>query len=237
MAFDPQRYYDDYWRSRGDERTAARSRERAQAVLALLGPARNRRLLEIGCGPGWALKMFVDAGFDARGVDVSSDAVERARAAGLRAIVGDAESDVLCSKPGAGETPEIADVVVALEVLEHLVDPAAALQRMRQLLTPGGRLVVSLPNEVALPARLSILWGRLPFGGHADPHVRHFDRRRALELFDAVGLSVVATRPMPLVPPRWRLLQALMMPATSLFPGSFAIATVFLLCAEESGAA
>ena len=76
--------HDDFWLARDDERTEARSRERAQAALALLASrgVRDGRLLDVGCGPGWALETFRQAGFDAVGVDASPVAVDRARSRG-----------------------------------------------------------------------------------------------------------------------------------------------------------
>jgi SAM-dependent methyltransferase len=46
------------------------------------------------------------------------------------------------------------DAVTMWHTLEHLPDPAAALRRSRELLRPGGRLVVSVPNSESLQARL-----------------------------------------------------------------------------------
>jgi hypothetical protein len=109
------------------------------------------------------------------------------------------------------------------------VDPLGVLAWLRGALRPGALLVVSLPNEVHLLARGSLLAGRLPFGGHADPHLRHFDRRRARELFAAAGFAVLAERPVSVAPPRLALARRLLAPATRLIPGAFAIASVYLL--------
>jgi glycosyltransferase involved in cell wall biosynthesis len=79
---------------------------------------------------------------------------------------------------GAG----LCDTVVCLNVLEHIEDDRAALRRMRQLLTPGGRLVLLVPQHPWL------------FGSY-DRHVNHY-RRYTRELLGAAladaGLTVVA---------------------------------------------
>ena len=69
--------YDAYWQARNTERTRARSRERAAVAVELLKQAGRLRgrLLEVGCGPGWALEVFQDAGFDVAGADCSPRAV------------------------------------------------------------------------------------------------------------------------------------------------------------------
>lgn len=124
--------------------------------------------------------------------------------------------------------PDPFDGAVVLEVLEHVVDPALVLQNVFACVKPGGPVVVSLPNEIHLAARLPVLVGRLPFGGHAD-HVRHFDRRRARRFLDAVGARVVRQPPVSLLPPRWRVLRTITAPAVRAFPGAFAIATLYLV--------
>lgn len=227
MAFDPSSFYDRYWTARDRCRTEARSRERAAATLDLLqlGGVPGGRLLDIGCGPGWTLEIFQAAGYTALGVDTAGVAIAEARSRGLDARKLDLEREDLRSLLVAGEKW---DAAIALEVLEHLLDPCALLGRVRESLSPGGVLVASLPNELALPARLRILTGRLPFGGHNDPHLRHFDRRQAFALFHAAGFEVKRVRPLSVVPPRWRRLRASTGHLVRLLPGAFSLANVFL---------
>lgn len=65
LSHDPASYYDDYWRKRDLERG------RAAIGLQLLGEKRGL-LLEVGCGPGWALERFREAGFNVKGLDASA---------------------------------------------------------------------------------------------------------------------------------------------------------------------
>lgn len=234
MALDAKSFYDRYWEVRERPRTEARSRELASAALDLLERdcVRPGRLLDAGCGPGWTLEAFRAAGFEAIGVDASSRAVDEARSRGLDARSLDIESQPASSVLGIDA---IFDVVVMLEVLEHLVDPLGALAKALNLLAPAGRIVASLPNEIALPARLRVLCGRLPFGGHDDPHVRHFDASHARRLFDAAGLRVHLERPISVVPPHRGLLRLLARPALALFPGALSLATVYLLARGKDG--
>jgi len=233
VTVEVREYYDSYWRAREEPRTAARSRERAAIALEFLGaPSRSGRLLDLGCGPGWALEFFRDKGWQVAGVDASVVAVEAARAKGIPARQLDLERESLEGLSALTEgTPE---AVVALEVLEHLLDPSGFLVRLKSLVGSSGRLIVSLPNEIHLLARLRIGFGRLPFGGHRDPHLRHFDRRRARLLFAESGYRVREERSVPLAPPRYRVFRALSAPCVRLFPGVFSIATIYELEVDES---
>jgi SAM-dependent methyltransferase len=219
---------DRYWEGMDLERAAARSAARAEIGLRLLSRAglRGGRLLEVGCGPGFALERFRAAGFQASGVDASPAAVSRARARGLPVERLDLELEPL---PGPFE------VVAALEVLEHLRDPLRALAALARALAPAGRLLVSLPNEFHLARRLSILAGNpgaaghRPFGGHDDPHLRFFTPRQAERLFGAAALRVVARGWDGLLPPRWKGLRPLSAALAALRPPLFALSGLYLL--------
>ena len=87
------------------------------------------------------------------------------------------------------------DCIVAADVLEHLVDPWAALRRAVERLRPGGTVVVSLPNvrswetfrELGLRGR----WPRRPSGLFDATHLRWFALPDARELLEQAGLEVV----------------------------------------------
>ena len=233
--------YDDYWRERNEVRTRARSRSRAFLALGLLRkvgmvppvPVAERapRLYEIGCGPGWALEVFRDAGFEVEGCDVSPEAVGRARELGLEVGCRDIEQ----AEPGGSPAGKGSDVLVALEVLEHLKEPLPVLKGMSATAAPGGSLVVSLPNENHLLSRLLKLFGRRERGGEGDPHLHHFDRPAALRLFRDAGLKVLGRLDDSIAPPRMPVVRWLLRPLLAILPGLFSLAHVFLLEAGREG--
>jgi 2-polyprenyl-3-methyl-5-hydroxy-6-metoxy-1,4-benzoquinol methylase len=107
----------------------------------------GRRLLEVGSNVGLFLDVANKRGWQSRGVEPSKWAVEFGLAHfGVDVRQGTLEELYL---------PEgSAEVVVLLDVLEHLVDPLDGLRRLRQLLSRDGLLVLSTVNLSGLHARI-----------------------------------------------------------------------------------
>jgi SAM-dependent methyltransferase len=104
-------------------------------LLELLPPA-PARVADLGCGTGTLAGLLTDEGYDVTGVDVSPEMVRRARqkVPGVAFVEADASAPPL--------DPASYDVVLSRHVLWAMPDPAAALARWQDLLTPGGRLVL-----------------------------------------------------------------------------------------------
>ena len=114
------------------------------AVDQARGGAAKGGWLEVGCGEGWLLSAARRAGWQVRGLDFSADGLARFHPELESAVTfGDAfeNLDQLIEAGAAFE-------VVALEhVLEHVLDPAALLARLPRLLTPGGVVAITVPND------------------------------------------------------------------------------------------
>jgi SAM-dependent methyltransferase len=95
-------------------------------------------LLDVGCGNGEFLGVATALGFAATGIDFDADAVAAGRGAGFD--VRTASMDDL--DPGEGRFQHI----TLSHTLEHLHWPLAALGKCLELLEPGGRVWISLPN-------------------------------------------------------------------------------------------
>jgi SAM-dependent methyltransferase len=108
-----------------------------------------------------------------------------ARALGAEALVGRTLAD-------AALAPASFELVTLFDVLEHLPDPLAALSRARELLAPGGRLVIETQNVASGAARL--LGRRWHHYKHAE-HLLHFSPATLAHALERAGLeSVVALR-------------------------------------------
>jgi O-antigen biosynthesis protein len=108
-------------------------------------------------------------------------------------VVGDLDSmDLAEAFPG-----ETFDVIVFGDVLEHLRDPLPTLRQARTMLSPGGSVVVSVPNIAHGSVRLALLRGKFPYGplGLLDnTHLRFFTRDGLEDLMREAGLVMIDTR-------------------------------------------
>jgi SAM-dependent methyltransferase len=151
--------------------------------------------LDVGCGRGAAGIWIVGRVTSYEGVDVSGSALQVARDAGLTVRQID----------NAGELPypdHQFDLVLCLEVLEHLVEPGLAAEEILRVLRPGGRLIATVPNVAHWRRRadLAILGRWNPFGDSQsvirpwrDPHVRFFTRSALGRMLAEVGYEPVLT--------------------------------------------
>jgi SAM-dependent methyltransferase len=125
-------------------------------------PTHSRRWLDFGCGNGCLVRHLRDRGAaEAYGFDESSIAAE-ARARGIPML----NAGELAAQTGSF------DVVTAIEVIEHILDPVAELRRMRSLLRPGGLLFVTTGNAQPYADRLSRWRYVLP-----EVHISFFEPR------------------------------------------------------------
>jgi SAM-dependent methyltransferase len=122
------------------------------------------RLLDFGCGAGGFLMQMAKHGWDVCGIDVSEDSVRRLRdEMGIKALAG--------SLPHPDLIPASFDVITMWHALEHVHAPAEVLREAHRLLSPGGKLIIAVPNIDSLAFRwFQSAW----FGLDLPRHLTHF---------------------------------------------------------------
>jgi SAM-dependent methyltransferase len=163
---------------------AGRRASAARLLALIAGHVPGGRLLDVGCGHGLLLDEARRRGFEVMGLELSRAAARHAREAlGL---------DVRELALEAFDGPERFDVVVLADVLEHLEDPADAIERCARLLTPSGVLCLVTPDPSSLTARVAgrRWWGYLP------AHTCLVPRATLRELLAAHGLFVATDVPL-----------------------------------------
>jgi SAM-dependent methyltransferase len=126
-------------------------RRRFETGLELARALRGRRLLDYGCGDGTFLALlWASAEHPPQAVGAELD--ER-QIADCKARLGDREGLSFASIASLDRPAhhERYDLVVCMEVLEHVVDLDGVVDRLWRLLSPDGSLLVSVPVETGLP--------------------------------------------------------------------------------------
>jgi SAM-dependent methyltransferase len=170
-------------------------------LLACL-PARGdgRRVLDIGCGPGYLGQLIASRGFEVTGI-------EREAAPDFPSSVRLIRWDFDCGFP---TVPQSYDYVICADILEHLKNPADLLRAARGVLTPGGTLLASLPNSGHLYFRWNVMLGRFPQhdkGLFDRTHLRFYTWTGWRALFAEAGWRIESLHsagvPAGLALPRW----------------------------------
>jgi 2-polyprenyl-3-methyl-5-hydroxy-6-metoxy-1,4-benzoquinol methylase len=158
-------------------------------VLAVLSVPPRSRVLDVGAADGSVARALVDRGCTVWGIEADEVAAARAKQVCEDLVVGDVELLDL-EKTFRGQS---FDVILLLDVLEHLKDPTAVLRRVGRLLTPQGQVIASIPNVAHGAVRLQLLNGRFSYTdiGLLDrTHLRFFDRSTVERMFREAGYII-----------------------------------------------
>jgi SAM-dependent methyltransferase len=159
----------------------AGQRETARTTLDMIERhVRCGALLDVGCWVGFLVDEARKHGWRAVGLEPSEFASAYARERlGLDVLTADLFT--------AGLEPSSCDAVVLADVIEHLPDPGAALDRIATLATPGAVLHLSLPDAGSRVARFlgARWWSVIP------THVQYFTRGSLKTLLARHGWDVL----------------------------------------------
>ena len=162
-------------------------------VVRMVG--KNKRVLEIGCGPGSITKVLAQQeNCQITGLELDLEAIKKVTPYCVQVMQADLNSS---DWPNLVSDKEKFDVIVAADVLEHLYDPWKALQRMVPFINANGYLVISLPH-VGHAAVISCLingdfeyrnWGLLD-----RTHIRFFGLKNIEALFAQANLKIIEVK-------------------------------------------
>jgi SAM-dependent methyltransferase len=159
---------------RSDRASLSRDRARSKKVFDIIAPYFPRdgsRILDVGGGNGKILLPFIEAGHVCSLVDYNVNPI-----AGVKKI-----ADRLEDVPADAEY----DAIICSHVMEHLAEPAAALNHMSRLLADGGIIYGEVPLGV---------WGGIGIENDPVTHVNFFTEDSYKSLFFACGLDILEAR-------------------------------------------
>ena len=151
-------------------------------------PPDIKRVLDVGCGAGGTLRWIKDVapGAETVGLELNPAVKDDLERNADVAVIGSIDDRL----------PEIGrfDLILLLDVLEHLPDPAATLRRLTSILRPEGSVIVSVPNiahySVILPLVLRRRFTYRDAGIMDRTHLRFFVEDTAVGLLGSAGLVV-----------------------------------------------
>ena len=162
-------------------------------------PLAGKRALDVGCGAGLLTEPLARLGAAVIGVDASPEVIAVAR--------DHAERMGLKIDYRAGDVQELDgqfDLITAMEVIEHVADPAAFVKALAKRLAPDGLLVMSTPNATRWSKLLMITvgegLGQIPRGTHEFEKFVAPDRMKVLlgeaglRCLDVEGIAWSPTR-------------------------------------------
>lgn len=183
-------YFEDYpgGEEAYEDDPAQRRYESAQRIAFVRRFRPHGRLLEIGAAAGYFVEAALEAGYEPTGVEPAAELAERARERiGAPVLVGFVEDVDL--------EPATFDAACAWHVVEHLSDPHEVLVRVRDVLRPGGHLLIEVPNiDSVQSVRLGRRWTKLD---HAH-HVAHYSPASLHALLQRAGYDVVLIETFPM---------------------------------------
>jgi SAM-dependent methyltransferase len=151
-------------------------RERRHLLAKAISGLTPGRAIDIGAAGGGNTRVLRQHGWDAVALEYGADGAEVAHGRGLATIRGDATRLPLADAS--------LDLVVAFDLLEHLVDDDAAVAEVRRVLKPTGTYLVAVPADPRL-------WSD---HDEAVDHVRRYTREGLVDLLDRGGFEVTDVR-------------------------------------------
>ena len=131
-----------------------------QIALGLVPSGHGRRALDVGAREGHQTRWLEARGYEVTAIDLTSS---------FEGCLAVDVNDGLPFEDGSF------DLLWCSEVLEHLEEPARALDEFRRVVRPGGNIILTTPNSYALLFRLLALFGLTPQRIQRPDHLHFFD--------------------------------------------------------------
>lgn len=147
---------------------------------------KSGKFLDVGAGEGWALKYFSDNGWACTGLDYSEYgcSMHNPKCIGMLQV-----GDIYENIDQLILDQKRFDLVLLDNVLEHVIEPLVLLQKINQLVSKGGVLVIEVPNDFSILQQKLISDGMVsrPFWVVVPDHISYFCKDGLINLCNEAG--------------------------------------------------
>jgi len=158
------------------------------SLIPHVGEAFEKKALDVGCGEGGLTRMLWEKGYKSFGIDVDQEKIETAKKR-----FGATELNFEMQDAAALKFPDKSfDLVLCLELIEHIDDPEGLLIEIARVLKPGGTLVISTPNRFSPEGLAGRILARIRgrrWDAWDESHQRVFSSHEFLRLLNKKGFK------------------------------------------------
>ena len=198
-----QAYYNGFYKELSKIDAKGNSFEKIRTILP--GLEGGESILDIGCGYGTVSHDLVKQGYAVSGIEINEDAIAVLSQKGFKVIRQDITSEFLIDAQF--------DIILILDVLEHIFDPLALLERAKIHLKETGTIIISVPLYFDIVDRIRILftgkivsydnrcYGETLYGRFRSfnyDHIRFFQPSDVLEMLHLSGLRPTKIQYVPI---------------------------------------
>ena len=191
--------------------------DRIGKIVEIVNKLNPEAVLDIGCGDGFLIENLKKLSHKTKyyGLEISEKSVKKALAKKITCKAGNVEDKI--------HYREKFDLIIAGEVIEHLVDPDSALKNIYKSLNKNGYLIVSTPNLAAWYNRILLLLGIQPIftetslhenlgrkfkilgqGRYTEGHLKIFTKNSLVEILQKENFKVIKIQGASFLPGRLR---------------------------------
>lgn len=148
----------------------------------------KKSMCDIGCGEGWNLKFYKERGWQVTGIDISDFGILQKNPDLLDNFTKTNLVDGLSNLEIQGK---LFDVIILMNVLEHVLDPVLLIESIKKILAKDGVLVIQVPNDYSLLQVGALNQGFVNESYWIQPpdHLNYFNKNALVELLHESGFA------------------------------------------------
>ena len=190
-----ENYYNSFYRELSIIDELANNFEKIECFLPLLHGSET--FLDIGCGHGGVSSELIKKGYNVTGIEINDEVINKLQGKGFKTYLRDITKPLNINSK--------LDIILILDVLEHIFDPVNLLKEAKKIANYNGYIIVTIPLYFDIIDRLKILftgniismdnlcYGKdnyLKFRSYNYDHIRFFRPKDILEIGERLDLFV-----------------------------------------------